>query len=95
MHSVAGARLQVEVQSGNPTVVSFEPDADLSPCDWRSIVAAACITNVDELGEYPSRVTALRFERGLDPCGHTVRRTHEGKLEFWFASSVAGLMGAS
>lgn len=88
MHSVVGARLRVEVQPGNSTMVSFEPDADLSPCDWRSIVAAECITDVDESGEYPSRVTSIRFERGLDLCGHTVRRTHEGKLEFWFASTL-------
>jgi hypothetical protein len=88
MHSVAGARLRVELQSGNSTTVSFEPDADFSPCDWRSIVAAACITDVDERGEYPSQVTGLQFERGLDLCGHTVRNTHEGKLEFWFASTL-------
>ena len=88
MHSVAGARLRVELQSGSSTTVSFDPDADLSPCDWRSIVAAACITHVDELGEYSSQVAGLRFERGLDLCGHTVRHTHEGKLEFWFASTL-------
>ena len=89
MHAVPDARLRLTHTSGTTTSVGYQLDADISPCDWRTIVASTGTNSVDLATPYRERITSLRFERGFDGIANTARRTHEGRLEFWFASTLS------
>jgi hypothetical protein len=88
MHSVPDARLEVSQLDGSTLTVSYETGAGFSPCDWRSLVTASCVHHNPTVARYAECVTGIRFEREFDPVGNTARRTQDGKLEFWFASTL-------
>lgn len=89
MHSVPDARLRLTHDSGVASIVSYDSDACLNPCDWRTVVASASRETASQSGGgYQNRVVGFRFERGFDPIANVARRIDGGRTEFWFASTL-------
>ena len=92
-HSIAGAQLRIDADTGERLVVGTHPAADLDPCKLRRIVGSAAASRLtDQL----DRLTAIEFAGSLTERpggvfeiadGHRVRRavttfvTADGVLE--------------
>lgn len=61
-HSIAGAQLRVDADTGESLIVGAHPAADLDPCKLRRIVSSAAASRLsDQLG----RLTAIEFAGSL------------------------------